>query len=287
MFISQQKIHTGIILPPTKASPAPLVSTISFWSMSKTGNIFTRSPKTTKLNTLNLLFTHIHRNTQHWRENYKLHIRKVMHSRQKYSKWMCLENHSFKNHAPTVATVSSLPWVNTTILCLFLFTLGRHWTFRAISAISSVCRTHGWWGHHRWDWLRKMVFLCKSCLLTSKPCSFANVAASWKTPHRWSVTHHSTSDSSRVIRRRLTVSFPKMMSTYGMTFISGSLKNWLMKGADRFRPKILLLSDACLATLRIDSGDTVRKKPCRTDVRIISDTTTLCWRFYNKFYNNY
>lgn len=31
-------------LPPTKASPAPLVSTISFWSMSKTGNMVTFSP---------------------------------------------------------------------------------------------------------------------------------------------------------------------------------------------------------------------------------------------------
>lgn len=59
----------------------------------------------------------------------------------------------------------------------------------------------------------------------------------------------------------LTVSLPNKMSTYGMTFIKGSLKNWLMKGAERFMQKTLLLSEACLATLRIDSGDTVRKKP--------------------------
>lgn len=52
------------------------------------------------------------------------------------------------------------------------------------------------------------------------------------------------------------------MSTYGMTFIRGSLKNWLMKGAERFMQKILSFSEACLATFRIDSGDTVRKKPC-------------------------
>lgn len=31
-------------VPPTKASPAPLVSTILFWSMSKTGNMVTFSP---------------------------------------------------------------------------------------------------------------------------------------------------------------------------------------------------------------------------------------------------
>jgi len=31
-------------VPPTKASPAPFVSTISFWSMSKTGNTVTFSP---------------------------------------------------------------------------------------------------------------------------------------------------------------------------------------------------------------------------------------------------
>lgn len=41
---------------------------------------------------------------------------------------------------PTVATVSSLPWVKTTSRCLFVFTLGRFWVFLAISAMSSVCK---------------------------------------------------------------------------------------------------------------------------------------------------
>ena len=40
---------------------------------------------------------------------------------------------------PTVATVSSLPWVKTTTLCLFLLTLGRLWACLATSAMSSVC----------------------------------------------------------------------------------------------------------------------------------------------------
>lgn len=31
-------------VPPTKASPAPFVSTMSFWSMSRTGNMVTLSP---------------------------------------------------------------------------------------------------------------------------------------------------------------------------------------------------------------------------------------------------
>lgn len=31
-------------VPPTKASPAPLVSTMAFWSMSTTGNMVTVSP---------------------------------------------------------------------------------------------------------------------------------------------------------------------------------------------------------------------------------------------------
>lgn len=59
----------------------------------------------------------------------------------------------------------------------------------------------------------------------------------------------------------LTVSLPNKMSTYGMTSMRGSLKNWLMKGAERFMQKILSWSEACFATFRIDSGDTVKKKP--------------------------
>lgn len=35
--------------------------------------------------------------------------------------------------------VSSFPWVNTTILCLFVFTLGKAWAFLAISWMSLVC----------------------------------------------------------------------------------------------------------------------------------------------------
>lgn len=44
-----------------------------------------------------------------------------------------------KNGLPTVATVSSLPWVKTTTRCLFVLSLGRFWVFFAISAMSSVC----------------------------------------------------------------------------------------------------------------------------------------------------
>lgn len=44
-----------------------------------------------------------------------------------------------KTSLPTVATVSSLPWVKTTTRCLFVFALGRVWVFLAISAMSSVC----------------------------------------------------------------------------------------------------------------------------------------------------
>lgn len=45
-----------------------------------------------------------------------------------------------KTGLPTVATVSSLPWVKTTTRCLFVFALGRVWVFLAISAMSSVCQ---------------------------------------------------------------------------------------------------------------------------------------------------
>lgn len=45
-----------------------------------------------------------------------------------------------KNCLPTVATVSSLPWVKTTTRCLFVLSLGRFWVFFAISAMSSVCK---------------------------------------------------------------------------------------------------------------------------------------------------
>lgn len=64
----------------------------------------------------------------------------------------------------------------------------------------------------------------------------------------------------------LTVSLPNSTSTYGRTCMRLSLKNWQMKGADRFRQKSLLLSDACFATFSIDSTETVRKKPCRHKV---------------------
>lgn len=39
------------------------------------------------------------------------------------------------------------------------------------------------------------------------------------------------------------------------------MKNWQMKGAERFRQNSLLFSDACFATFRMDSKETVRKKP--------------------------
>lgn len=58
-----------------------------------------------------------------------------------------------------------------------------------------------------------------------------------------------------------------------MTFIKGSLKNWLMKGAERFMQKILLVSEACFATFRIDSGDTVRKNPWKQERHLL----TSCW----------
>ncbi|TNN56143.1 hypothetical protein EYF80_033608 [Liparis tanakae] len=39
-----------------------------------------------------------------------------------------------------------------------------------------------------------------------------------------------------------------------------------MKGAERFRQNSLFFSDACLATFRMDSTDTVRKKPWKQNV---------------------
>lgn len=41
---SRSSVDNKNNIPPTKESPAPLVSTISFWSMSKTGNMITLSP---------------------------------------------------------------------------------------------------------------------------------------------------------------------------------------------------------------------------------------------------
>lgn len=89
-------------------------------------------------------------------------------------------------------------------------------------------------------------------------------ASSWKQPNYKSKRKHEKHPSWYRVSH-LTVSLPNKMSTYGMTFIRGSLKNWLMNGADRFMQKILLFSEACLATFRIDSGDTVRKKPCEQE----------------------
>lgn len=45
-----------------------------------------------------------------------------------------------------------------------------------------------------------------------------------------------------------------------------SLKNSQMKGAERFRQNSLLFSDACFATFRMDSRETVRKKPWKQTV---------------------
>lgn len=42
----------------------------------------------------------------------------------------------------------------------------------------------------------------------------------------------------------------------------GSLKNSQRNGAERFIAKTLLCSQACWPTVRMDSGDTVRKNPC-------------------------
>lgn len=47
------------------------------------------------------------------------------------------DNGDLKN-IPVANTVSSLPWVKTTILCLLVFTFGRACVFRAISLMSSV-----------------------------------------------------------------------------------------------------------------------------------------------------
>lgn len=50
------------------------------------------------------------------------------------------------------------------------------------------------------------------------------------------------------------------------------MKNSQMNGADRFKQKILLFSEACLATFRIDSKDTVRKNPFRIRQKMIVKT---------------
>lgn len=42
--LSDTHTHPSPSIPPTKASPAPFVSTMWFWSMSRTGNIVTLSP---------------------------------------------------------------------------------------------------------------------------------------------------------------------------------------------------------------------------------------------------
>lgn len=61
----------------------------------------------------------------------------LMLNNKEISQTNCTKNNNIC--LPTVATVSSLPWVKTTTRCLFLFTLGRFWALLAISAMSSVC----------------------------------------------------------------------------------------------------------------------------------------------------
>lgn len=46
------------------------------------------------------------------------------------------------------------------------------------------------------------------------------------------------------------------------------MKNWQMKGAERFRQNSLLFSDACFATFSMDSKETVRKKPWKQTVTL-------------------
>ena len=51
------------------------------------------------------------------------------------------------------------------------------------------------------------------------------------------------------------------MSTYGNISKRRSLKNWLMKGAERLIENVLLCSSEYSATCLIASGQTVKKKP--------------------------
>lgn len=90
-------------------------------------------------------------------------------------------------------TVSSFPWVNTTILCLLVLTLGRAWAFFAISLTSLVYRqkhmlTQPVDNVQNTDkkMLKTDIVWILTSLLTSNSCSLANVAASWETKRkRW------------------------------------------------------------------------------------------------------
>ena len=58
-------------------------------------------------------------------------------------------------------------------------------------------------------------------------------------------------------------SLPKSTSTYGMHSIIADLNGGtsMRKGAERFMVYVLPAAAACLATLSMESGETVRKKP--------------------------
>jgi len=60
---------------------------------------------------------------------------------------------------------------------------------------------------------------------------------------------------------QLTSSFPNNISTYGRASRTFSLKNWQIKGAERFIISVRPLSSEYLAIRWIDSGLTVKKNP--------------------------
>lgn len=104
-----EKWKRGNCSPPTNASPAPVVSTMSFGSIFKTGNVSTLPPAQ-KINKQNLSPKYAKQNKTWWGETILL--------------W--------------TTVVSSFPWVNTTIRSRFVLTLGKAWAFLAISLMSLV-----------------------------------------------------------------------------------------------------------------------------------------------------
>lgn len=63
--------------------------------------------------------------------------------------------------------------------------------------------------------------------------------------------------------QNLTVSFPKIISTYGKAAIMLSLNVRHKNGALRFMQKTFFLLEACLATVNILSRLTFKKNPCK------------------------
>ena len=80
----------------------------------------------------------------------------------------------------------------------------------------------------------------------------ARAMAERSSPSPFSLPYVSASDS-----------LAKRKSTNGITCPSGSLKNWMMNGAERLRQNVLPLAATCSPSATIVAGETVRKKPAQ------------------------